>query len=101
MHDRIIQLLPPLVVVSEVPCHGHWAVCAPWTICFTITFTLLIVQRIVKESALPFFFDPDAGSRIGLLPRYATDEAGIMWFQLPSQMIFHTANAWQVPTFKL
>lgn len=52
-------------------------------------------ERIVKDSTLPFLFDRDAGSRIGLLPRYATDESGIMWFELPSQMCFHTANAWQ------
>jgi carotenoid cleavage dioxygenase-like enzyme len=53
-------------------------------------------QRIMKNGTLPFFFDKQAGSRIGLLPRQAIDESDIKWFSFPSQMIFHTANAWQV-----
>ena len=45
---------------------------------------------------LPFHFYKNKPSRFGLLPRYADNEAGIRWFELPGTVIFHTANAWQV-----
>ena len=54
------------------------------------------VQRMVKLGTLPFHFDKSKAARFGLLPRQAADEASIRWFELPGQMIFHTANAWQV-----
>ncbi|KAJ0714618.1 putative crocetin dialdehyde synthase [Helianthus annuus] len=32
--------------------------------------------------------------RIGVLPRYATDESDIKWFQVPGFNVFHMVNAW-------
>ncbi|KAK1439441.1 hypothetical protein QVD17_05259 [Tagetes erecta] len=32
--------------------------------------------------------------RIGVLPRYATGESNIRWFEVPGFNIFHTVNAW-------
>lgn len=58
-------------------------------------------ERIMKNGTLPFVFDKQAGSRIGLLPRRAIDESDIKWFSFPSQMIFHTANAWQETSTKI
>lgn len=52
-------------------------------------------ERIVKEGSLPFHFDKSRKSRFGIMPRYATNEDAIRWFELPAMVIFHTANAWQ------
>jgi hypothetical protein len=53
------------------------------------------LQRMVKQRNLPFSFQPEQGSRVGLLPRGADDDAGMIWFDLPAHMVFHVANAWE------
>lgn len=52
-------------------------------------------QRMVKEHNLPFTFKADQGSRVGLLPRSADNESGMLWFRLPAHMVFHVVNAWE------
>ena len=47
------------------------------------------------QTALPWNFHPEAGARIGLLPKYAKDASQLRWFDLPGFFAFHTANAWQ------
>jgi len=50
----------------------------------------------VKNGTLPFVFQKDLGTRIGLLPRDPAkhSDKDIMWFDLPGCMIFHTNCAW-------
>ncbi|KAL4579122.1 hypothetical protein LXL04_015258 [Taraxacum kok-saghyz] len=38
--------------------------------------------------------DPTKIPRIGVLPRYAEDESGMKWFEVPGFNIFHAVNAW-------
>jgi hypothetical protein len=52
-------------------------------------------QVMVKENRIPIVFRDTRGSRIGLLPLGANDDKAIRWFDLPSFMIFHVANAWE------
>ena len=47
------------------------------------------------STALPWQYHPEAGAKIGLLPKYATDASQLRWFDLPGFFAFHTANAWQ------
>jgi carotenoid cleavage dioxygenase-like enzyme len=55
----------------------------------------LLLQRMVKQRNLPFSFKAEQGSRVGLLPRGAADDSGMIWFELPAHMVFHVANAWE------
>jgi carotenoid cleavage dioxygenase-like enzyme len=50
---------------------------------------------MVKQRNLPFSFKPEQGSRVGLLPRGAADDSGMIWFDLPAHMVFHVANAYE------
>ncbi|KAG1673746.1 hypothetical protein FOA52_002315 [Chlamydomonas sp. UWO 241] len=57
---------------------------------------------MVTKNQLPFVFESDKPSRIGLLPRNAQSSTGkgavappIQWFELPSFYAFHMANAWE------
>ena len=43
----------------------------------------------------PFKWDTRRSTRFGILPRYATSEREMRWFELPSQFISHVANAWE------
>jgi carotenoid cleavage dioxygenase-like enzyme len=56
---------------------------------------ICVLQRMVKQRNLPFSFKPEQGSRVGLLPRGAKDDSGMLWFDLPAHMVFHVANAWE------
>ncbi|MBT3897450.1 MAG: 9-cis-epoxycarotenoid dioxygenase, partial [Gammaproteobacteria bacterium] len=38
-------------------------------------------------------FEPEHGSRIGVMPRYGTD-ADVRWFDVKTGVVVHTANAW-------
>ncbi len=42
----------------------------------------------------PMVFRPELGARFGVLPRGGCD-GDVRWFEAPSCMVFHTANAWE------
>jgi len=42
----------------------------------------------------PFFWDPDAGARLGLMPRDGTD-ADVTWHEIEPCYVFHPLNAWE------
>lgn len=54
-------------------------------------------EIMVKEKQLPFVFDKSCSSRIGVLPKYASDASELRWFTIPKgpYMCFHTANAYE------
>ncbi|XP_042061398.1 carotenoid 9,10(9',10')-cleavage dioxygenase-like [Salvia splendens] len=52
-------------------------------------------KEMVKEKKFIYTFDPTKKARFGVLPRYATNEMLIRWFELPNCFIFHNANAWE------
>ncbi|KAL1535053.1 Dixin [Salvia divinorum] len=52
-------------------------------------------KEMVKEKKFIYSFDPTKKARFGVLPRYATNEMLIRWFELPNCFIFHNANAWE------
>ena len=39
-------------------------------------------------------WDPDNGSRIGVVPRFGGDDT-IIWFDIEESFLFHVANAWE------
>jgi carotenoid cleavage dioxygenase-like enzyme len=40
-------------------------------------------------------FDPTQKGRFGVLPRYATSDAEMKWFEIDACFIYHTLNAWE------
>jgi carotenoid cleavage dioxygenase len=52
-------------------------------------------EQMVKENALPFTVDDTKPMLIGILPRSATSQDAITWFEMPSGAVFHTLNAWE------
>ncbi|KAF5827972.1 carotenoid oxygenase [Dunaliella salina] len=50
---------------------------------------------LITENSLPLVFRENQPSRIGLVPHKATSQDEIQWFELPSFMTFHVANAWE------
>ncbi|KAK7309441.1 hypothetical protein RJT34_06172 [Clitoria ternatea] len=42
----------------------------------------------------PVGSDPSHVSRVGILPRYATNESSMKWFDVPGFNIIHAINAW-------
>ncbi len=40
-------------------------------------------------------FNKERASRIGVLPKDASSEAEMRWFELPAMYAYHVANAWQ------
>ncbi|KAL6001761.1 putative carotenoid cleavage dioxygenase 4, chloroplastic [Asimina triloba] len=43
----------------------------------------------------PVGADPEKVPRVGVIPRYATSEAEIRWFEVPGFNLIHTINAWE------
>jgi carotenoid 9,10(9',10')-cleavage dioxygenase 1 len=81
--------LPHPIMMHDMAITQHYALFLDMPLVFT-------PEAMIKEKCLPFVFDKTIKSRVGVLPRYATDEADIKWFELPrAYMCFHTANAWE------
>ena len=57
---------------------------------FPITFD--IERAMAGGPALGF--DASCGSRIGVLPRFGSDE-DVRWFEVENGVVIHTANAWE------
>jgi len=57
---------------------------------FPIVFDM---KRILHKDGL--YFDKQHGSRIGIIPRHATDPNSIRWFTVSTCYMFHTVNAWE------
>ncbi|KAJ7520386.1 hypothetical protein O6H91_19G003600 [Diphasiastrum complanatum] len=52
------------------------------------------LQEMLNEKS-PIVCDDAKVPRIGILPRYATDESKIQWFKVPQLNCFHYLNAWE------
>lgn len=51
------------------------------------------LERAIRGGP-PFQFEPEAGARIGILPRKA-DGSAVRWFSISPCFVFHTLNAWE------
>lgn len=48
----------------------------------------------VKRGDDPFFFDPDAGARLGVMPRTGTN-ADVTWYEIDPCYVFHPVSSWE------
>ena len=80
----------PITIPKPVFMHD-FAVSESHTIFLDFPITLDIERAISGGPALDF--EPEHGSRIGVMPRYGSD-ADVRWFEVETGVVVHTANAW-------
>ena len=80
----------PITISKPVFMHD-FAVTATHTIFLDFPITLDITRAMSGGLALDF--EPEHGSRIGVVPRYGND-ADVRWFEVETGVVVHTANAW-------
>ena len=80
----------PITITKPVFMHD-FAVTEKYSLFLDFPITLDIERAIAGGPALDF--EPEHGSRIGVMPRYGTD-ADVRWFEVETGSVVHTANAW-------
>lgn len=81
----------PVTIDKPVFMHD-FAVTAQYSLFLDFPITLDIGRAMSGGSAVDF--EPEHGSRIGVMPRYGTD-ADVRWFEVKTGVVVHTANAWE------
>lgn len=51
-----------------------------------------VCQEMIRNNSLPLVYKPELPARIGLVPKAGGE---VRWFEMPSYMGFHVANAWE------
>ena len=80
----------PITIARSIFMHD-FAVTEKYTLFLDFPITLDIGRAISGGPAVDF--EPQYGSRIGVMPRHGTDE-DIKWFDVETGVVIHTANAW-------
>ena len=80
----------PITIPRSIFMHD-FAVTEKYTLFLDFPITLDIGRAISGGPAVDF--EPQYGSRIGVMPRHGTDE-DIKWFDVETGVVIHTANAW-------
>lgn len=87
------ELLRTVPIDLPVPVMMHdFAITENYTIFLNMPLLFKPMQSITGQ--LPIKFEPERKSYIGILPRHG-DNRTIRWFEVPSCMVFHTANAYE------
>lgn len=80
----------PITIPKPVFMHD-FAVSEKYSLFLDFPITLDIERAMAGGPALGF--EPEHGSRIGVMPRYGTDQ-DVRWFEVETGVVVHTANAW-------
>ena len=80
----------PITIPRSIFMHD-FAVTEKYTLFLDFPITLDIGRAISGGPAVDF--EPQYGSRIGVMPRYGTDQ-DVRWFDVETGVVIHTANAW-------
>jgi len=80
----------PITIPRSIFMHD-FGVTEKYTLFLDFPITLDIGRAISGGPAVDF--EPQHGSRIGVMPRYGTD-ADVRWFDVETGVVVHTANAW-------
>eukprot|EP00698_Gefionella_okellyi_P015994 TRINITY_DN4550_c0_g1_i2.p1 TRINITY_DN4550_c0_g1~~TRINITY_DN4550_c0_g1_i2.p1 ORF type:complete len:453 (+),score=99.52 TRINITY_DN4550_c0_g1_i2:75-1433(+) len=87
-------LVATLPIDLEVPVMMHdFAVSKRYAIFMDLPLTF-DVKRIVRDRPV-IEFEPERGSRFGILPRTASTGSEIRWFKSPACFVYHTAGAYE------
>ncbi len=86
------ELVHSTPITIEKPVFMHdFAVTEKYTLFLDFPITLDIERLMAGGPALDF--EPEHGSRIGVMPRFGTD-SDVRWFEVETGSVVHTANAW-------
>jgi len=86
------ELVHTTPVTIDKPVFMHdFAATEKYSLFLDFPITLDIERAISGGPALDF--EPEHGARIGVMPRYGTDE-DVRWFTVDTGVVVHTANAW-------
>ena len=86
------ELIHTTPVSIEKPVFMHdFAATEKYSLFLDFPITLDIERAIAGGPALDF--EPEHGSRIGVMPRFGSDE-DVRWFEVNTGSVVHTANAW-------
>ncbi|MEH6517870.1 MAG: carotenoid oxygenase family protein [Halioglobus sp.] len=80
----------PITITKPVFMHD-FAVTEKYSLFLDFPITLDIERAIAGGPALAF--EPEHGSRIGVVPRFGSD-SDVRWFEVETGSVIHTANAW-------
>ncbi|MCS6977271.1 MAG: carotenoid oxygenase family protein [Gemmatales bacterium] len=87
------QIISTTAIDLPRPVMMHdFAVTANYTVFLDLPEVFSLERALRGQPVLKF--EPDAGARIGILPRKA-DGTTIRWFTIPPCYVFHTLNAWE------
>ncbi|VVB12611.1 unnamed protein product [Arabis nemorensis] len=87
---------PELEIPLETPTMIH-------DFAITENFVVIPDQQVVFKlgemifGKSPVVFDGDKVSRLGIMPKHATDASEIIWVNSPETFCFHLWNAWESP----
>lgn len=87
MKDPVPITLPQAVMMHDFAITENYAI--------FMDLPLVIDGEQMFKGGFLFKFDKTKQARIGVLPRYATNESQLRWFTIPLCYIFHNANAWE------
>ncbi len=90
--DKAGQLVhsTPITIPRSIFMHD-FATTETRTLFLDFPITLDVGRAIAGGPAVAF--EPEYGSRIGVMPRYGSD-ADVRWFDVKTGVVIHTANAW-------
>ena len=88
-HGALVHTTP-ITIPRSIFMHD-FAVTEKYTLFLDFPITLDVGRAIAGGPAVDF--EPQYGSRIGVMPRYGTDE-DVRWFDVETGVVIHTANAW-------
>jgi len=80
----------PITIPRSIFMHDL-AATEKYTLFLDFPITLDVGRAIAGGPAVDF--EPQYGSRIGVMPRYGCDE-DVRWFEVETGVVIHTANAW-------
>ena len=80
----------PITIPRSIFMHD-FAATEKYTLFLDFPITLDVGRAIAGGPAVDF--EPQYGSRIGVMPRFGTD-GDVRWFDVETGVVIHTANAW-------
>ena len=88
-HGNLIHT-SPITIPRSIFMHD-FAATEKYTLFLDFPITLDVGRAIAGGPAVDF--EPQYGSRIGVMPRFGTD-GDVRWFDVETGVVIHTANAW-------
>nr|AZP54317.1 carotenoid cleavage dioxygenase 4 [Narcissus pseudonarcissus] len=84
----------PIFSLKHPTCLHDFAITKNYAIFNDLQIVIRPMEMLLGDGS-PIRLDPRKVPRVGLLPRYATSESEMRWFNVPGFNATHTLNAWE------